>query len=166
MQEQKMTGDKLLSIDKLDEFMANLDNYMSDVVQVEPSTEVEKILNLTGFELKSLTSEECCEKAYVLYSYCGFLQKRHNAEAARLKWCEGFINHTVAGRSDNFDKFTKWEVKVNHVIKEDDFVQKVWRVKRVVEGKVTMSSDTIRDLRKQADTLIELGRKKHYRSQS
>jgi peroxiredoxin len=52
------------------------------------------------------------------------------------------------------------------VIKEDDFVQKVWRVKRVVEGKVTMSSDTIRDLRKQADTLIELGRKKHYRSQS
>tara|TARA_R110000851_G_scaffold249457_2_gene401931 strand:+ start:3707 stop:4192 length:486 start_codon:yes stop_codon:yes gene_type:complete len=161
-----MTGDKLLSIDKLDQFMSNLDSYMSDVIKVEPSAEVEKILNLTSLDLKSLTSEECCEKAYVLYSYCGFLQKRHNAEVARLKWCEGFINHAVAGRSDNFDKFTKWEVKVNHVIKEDDFVQKVWRVKRVVEGKVIMSSDTIRDSRKQADTLIELSKKKHYRGQS
>ena len=159
-----MTGDKLLSIDKLDEFMANLDNYMSDVVQVEPNAEVEKILNLTGFELKSLTSEECCEKAYVLYSYCGFLQKRHNAEVARLKWCEGFINHTVASRSNNFDKFTKWEVKVNHVIKEDDFVQKVWRVKRVAEGRVTLLFDTVRDVRRQADTLLELSRRKNSES--
>ena len=159
-----MNGDKLLSIDKLDEFMANLDNYMSDVVQVEPNAEVEKILNLTGFELKSLTSEECCEKAYVLYSYCGFLQKRHNAEVARLKWCEGFINHTVASRSNNFDKFTKWEVKVNHVIKEDDFVQKVWRVKRVAEGRVTLLFDTVRDVRRQADTLLELSRRKNSES--
>ena len=66
----------------------------------------------------------------------------------------------VAGRANGFDKFTKWEVKVSHVIRDDDFAQNVWRVKRVAEGKVTLLSDTIRDIRRQADTLIELSRRR------
>ena len=163
-----MNGEKELSIDKLDDFIQDLENYISGegVLSVEPNSEVGGIINLKSSDLKSLTPEECCAKAFVLQGYCNFLQKIYNNHLARLKWCEEFINHIVAGRSDGFDKFTKWEVKISHVIREDDFAQKVWRVKRIVEGKVTMSSDTIRDLRKQADTLIELSRKKHYRSQS
>ena len=73
-----MSGDNPLSIDRLEEFVSRLDAYMSDVVYVEPNSEVERILSLTGFELKSLTSEECCEKAYAIYNYCNFLQKKHN----------------------------------------------------------------------------------------
>ena len=159
-----MNGDNPLSIDRLEEFVGRLDAYMSDVVHVEPNSEVEKILSLTGFELKSLTSEECCEKAYAIYNYCNFLQKKHNKEVAKSKWCEEFINYAVSKVSNQFDKYTKWEVKVNSVIREDDFVQKVWRVKRVIDGNVTSSSDIIRDIRKQADTLLELSRRKYSRN--
>ena len=49
-----MNGDNLLSIDRLEEFMSNIDNYMSDIVHVEPNPEVERILSLTGFELKKI----------------------------------------------------------------------------------------------------------------
>ena len=82
---------------------------------------------------------------------------------ARARWCEEFINYAVSKVSNQFDKYTKWEVKVNSVIREDDFVQKVWRVKRVIDGNVTSSSEIIRDIRKQADTLLELSRRKHSR---
>jgi|TARA_Y100000593_G_scaffold95037_1_gene198672 hypothetical protein len=159
-----MNGENQLSIDRLEEFVGKLDAYMSDIVHVEPNSEVEKILSLTAFELKSLTSEECCEKAYAIYNYCNFLQKKHNKEVAKSKWCEEFINYAVSKVSNQFDKYTKWEVKVNSVIREDDFVQKVWRVKRVIDGNVTSSSDIIRDIRKQADTLLELSRRKYTRS--
>jgi len=157
-----MNGEKELSIDKLDIFIQDLENYIKGegVLNVKSNPEVEKILNLTGVELKSLTPEECCQKAFVVQGYCNFLQKVYNKHLARFKWCEEFINHMVAGRADGFDKFTKWEVKVNHVIKEDDFAQNVWRVKRAAEGKVTLLSDTIRDIRRQADTLIELSRRR------
>ena len=159
-----MNGEKQLSIDRLEELVGKLDGYMSDVIHVEPNPEVEKILSLTAFELKSLTSEECCEKAYAIYNYCNFLQKKHNKEVAKSKWCEEFINYAVSKVSNQFDKYTKWEVKVNSVIREDDFVQKVWRVKRVIDGNVTSSSDIIRDIRKQADTLLELSRRKYSRN--
>ena len=158
-----MSGENPLSIDRLEEFVGRLDAYMSDVVHVEPNSEVEKILSLTGFELKSLTSEECCEKAYAIYNYCNFLQKKHNKEVAKAKWCEEFINYAVSKVSNQFDKYTKWEVKVNSVIREDDFVQKVWRVKRVIDGNVASSLDIIRDIRKQADTLLESSRRKYSR---
>ena len=159
-----MNGENQLSIDRLEEFVGKLDGYMSDVIHVEPNPEVEKILSLTAFELKSLTSEECCEKAYAIYNYCNFLQKKHNKEVAKSKWCEEFINYAVSKVSNQFDKYTKWEVKVNSVIREDDFVQKVWRVKRVIDVNVTSSSDIIRDIRKQADTLLELSRRKYSRN--
>ena len=159
-----MNGENQLSIDRLEEFVGKLDAYMSDIVHVEPNSEVEKILSLTAFELKSLTSEECCEKAYAIYNYCNFLQKKHNKEVAKSKWCEEFINYAVSKVSNQFDKYTTWEVKVNSVIREDDFVQKVWRVKRVIDGNVTSSSDIIRDIRKQADTLLELSRRKYSRN--
>ncbi len=158
-----MNGDNLLSIDKLEEFMDKIDNYMSDIIHTELNPEVEKTLSLTSFELKSLTSEECCEKAYAIYNYCNFLQKKHNKEVAKLKWCEEFINYAVSKRSNEFDKYTKWEVKINSVIRDDDLVQKVWRVKRVIDGNVTSSSEIIRDIRKQADTLLELNRRKYNR---
>ena len=159
-----MNGENQLSIDRLEEFVGKLDAYMSDIAHVEPNSEVEKILSLTAFELKSLTSEECCEKAYAIYNYCNFLQKKHNKEVGKSKWCEEFINYAVSKVSNQFDKYTKWEVKVNSVIREDDFVQKVWRVKRVIDGNVTSSSDIIRDIRKQADTLLELSRRKYSRN--
>tara|TARA_R100001082_G_scaffold102614_1_gene72857 strand:+ start:2426 stop:2905 length:480 start_codon:yes stop_codon:yes gene_type:complete len=159
-----MNGENQLSIDRLEEFVGKLDAYMSDIVHVEPNSEVEKILSLTAFELKALTSEECCEKAYAIYNYCNFLQKKYNKEVAKSKWCEEFINYAVSKVSNQFDKYTKWEVKVNSVIREDDFVQKVWRVKRVIDGNVTSSSDIIRDIRKQADTLLELSRRKYSRN--
>ena len=157
-----MNGEKELSIDKLDDFIQNLEDYISGegVVNAVPNPEVEKIISLTGFELNSLTPEECCQKAFAVQGYCSFLQKVYNRHVAKLKWCEELINHAVAGRSDNFDKYTKWEVKVHSVIREDDFVQKVWRVKRIAEGKVTLLSESIRDIRRQADTLLELSRKR------
>jgi len=161
-----MNGENELSIEKLDKFVQDLEDYVSSegVISAKLNPEIETIINLTGFELKSLTGEECCEKAFCLQGYCNFLQKIYNTHLIRTRWCEEFINHAVAKQANNFDKYTKWEVKVSAVIREDDFIQKVWRTKRVAEGRATLLSDTIRDIRRQADTLIELSRRKRNES--
>ena len=161
-----MSGKEELSIEKLESFIKDLEEYtkFEGVAIIEHNPEVESIINLSSFELKSLTSEECCEKAFVVQGYCNFLQKISNKHLARFKWCEELINHTVASRANNFDKYTKWEVKVTSIIREDDFIQKVWRVKRIAEGRVTILSDTVRDIRRQADTLLELGRRRRNES--
>jgi len=156
-----MNGEKELSIDKLDKFIQDLEDYTKaeGVLNIEPNSEVDGIINLNSSDLKSLTPEECCHKAFVVQGYCNFLQKIYNTHLIRTRWCEEFINHAVAKQANNFDKYTKWEVKVSAVIREDDFIQKVWRTKRVAEGRATLLSDTIRDIRRQADTLIELSRR-------
>tara|TARA_R100000008_G_C3542941_1_gene145848 strand:- start:340 stop:837 length:498 start_codon:yes stop_codon:yes gene_type:complete len=157
-----MSGKEELSIEKLEKFIEDLESYTNaeGVINIEHNPEVEGIINLSSFELKSLTAEECCEKAFVVQGYCNYLQKIYNKHLARFKWCEELINHTVASRANNFDKYTKWEVKVNSIIREDEFIQKVWRVKRIAEGRITILTDTVRDVRRQADTLLELGRRR------
>tara|TARA_R100001244_G_scaffold120565_3_gene90183 strand:- start:1690 stop:2181 length:492 start_codon:yes stop_codon:yes gene_type:complete len=161
-----MNGENELSIEQLDKFIQDLEDYVSSegVISAKLNPEIENIINLTGFELKSLTGEECCEKAFCLQGYCNFLQKIYNTHLVRTRWCEEFINHAVAKQANNFDKYTKWEVKVAAVIRGDDFIQKVWRTKRVAEGRTTLLSDTIRDIRRQADTLLELSRRKKHES--
>ena len=72
-----MNGEKELSIDKLDIFIQDLENYIKGegVLNVKSNPEVEKILTLTWVELNYLTREECCQKAFVVQGYCNFLQK-------------------------------------------------------------------------------------------
>ena len=161
-----MSGKEELSIDKLEQFIEDLESYTNaeGVIDIEHNPEVKGIINLSSFELKSLTAEECCEKAFVVQGYCNYLQKIYNKHLARFKWCEELINHTVASRANNFDKYTKWEVKVNSVIREDDFIQKVWRVKRIAEGSGRTIYEVNALIRRQADTLLELSRRRRNES--
>ena len=55
-----MSGKEELSIEKLESFIKDLEEYtkFEGVAIIEHNPEVESIINLSSFELKSLTSEE------------------------------------------------------------------------------------------------------------
>ena len=159
-----MSGENKSSKDRLDDFLWSVDNYIKaeGVHTVNVNPEVELILNLTSVELDTLTSEECCEKAYCLYGYCNYVQSVFNKHRAKLSWCEQQLNKIVAEQAAQFDKYMKWEQKYYSVIKNDDFAQKLLDSKLACESRVILLEDKIRYMRKMSDVLLELSKRKAY----
>ena len=101
-----MNGKQKFSTDELDSFVKSIDSYIIgvDVQRIQINPEVEAVLNLTGIELKTLSSEDCCEKAYCLYAYCNYVQSVFNRHQVKLYWCDSQINRMVAKQADSFSK--------------------------------------------------------------
>ena len=159
-----MSGHNKSSVDELDSFVKSIDSYIigEDVQRIQINPEVEAVLNLTGVELKALSSEDCCEKAYCLYAYCSYIQSVFNRHQVKLYWCDSQINRMVAKQAGSFSKYMKWEQKYYTVVEQDEFVKKIFEAKLVSEARVIWLTDKIRDMRKMADTLMELSKRKTY----
>jgi hypothetical protein len=56
----------------------------------------------------------------------------------------------------------KWEQKYFTIIQQDEFAKKIFDAKVVSEARVIWLTDKIRDMRKMADTLMELSKRKTY----
>ena len=73
-----MTGSNQFSTadDQFKRFIDATDSYInnSGLDLVKYNKDVETILNLTPFELRSLNSEECGEKAYAVFAYASYVQ--------------------------------------------------------------------------------------------
>ncbi len=157
-----MNGKKQFSTDSFEYFVDSLDNYISgeQIYSIQINPEVEIIINLESVELESLTPEECCEKAYVLYGYCHYVQSVSNQHIVKLNWCEKQLNMIVSKQASQFDKYMKWEQKYYTVIDGDEFAKKLFEVKMAAESRVMWLDNKIRDLRRMADSLLELSRRK------
>ena len=68
----------------------------------------------------------------------------------------------VAKQADSFSKYMKWEQKYYTVVEQDEFARKIFDAKLVSESRVIWLTDKIRDIRKMADTLMELSKRKTY----
>ena len=159
-----MNGKQRSAIDELDDFIKSIDSYIigEDVQRIQINPEVESTLNLTGVEITSLTSEDCCEKAYCIYAYCSYVQSVFNRHQAKLYWCDSQLNKIVAKQAESYSKYMKWEQKYFTIIEQDEFAKKIFDAKMVSEARVIWLTDKIRDMRKMADTLMELSKRKTY----
>ena len=54
----------------------------------------------------------------------------------------------------------KWEQKYFSIIDNDEFAKKLFEVKLAAESRVMWLDNKIKDLRRMADTLLELSRRK------
>jgi len=159
-----MNGKQKSLTDELDSFVRSIDSYIigEDVQRIQINPEVELILNLTGVEIQSLTAEGCCEKAYCLYAYCNYVQSVFNRHQVKLYWCDSQLNVIVAKQAESYSKYMKWEQKYFTIIQQDEFAKKIFDAKVVSEARVIWLTDKIRDMRKMADTLMELSKRKTY----
>tara|TARA_R110002020_G_scaffold28293_4_gene90453 strand:- start:110 stop:586 length:477 start_codon:yes stop_codon:yes gene_type:complete len=156
------SGNKQYSVD---DFIDAIENYVSfeSVMSCSINPEAEQAINLTSAKIKQLSHDECLRHAYVLYQYCNYVQGVYNKHLIKLKWAEQQLGKMVSAQSDQFSKYMKWEQKIHAVVQNDDFAQKLWDLKVSAEGKVTWLTDKIRDMRKQADVLVEIAKKRRYK---
>ena len=148
----------------IDEFIDAIENYINfqSVISCRVNPEAEEAINLSAARIKQLNHEECLRHAYVLYQYCNYVQGVFNKHSIKLKWAEHQLGKIVSSQADQFSKYMKWEQKIHAVVQNDDFAQKLWDLKLVAEGRVVWLTDKIRDMRQQADVLVEVSQKKRY----
>ena len=158
-----MSGSKqLLNSSDIDGLLEYLEEYSTSksLVTASVNPQVESIINLSEEELKSLTQEECLFKAFILSGYCGYVQKIENKHKAKLNWCQSLMYKLVVDNEDLFTKYMKWDQKLHVLAANDEFANTVMQAKLQAESNTIWLENKVRDLRKQVDVLLELGRRR------
>lgn len=124
--------------------------------------ETEEILNLTHPQLEKLGAVDCAEKAYQLAQYSYYIQRVHNKEAATLKWLKDKLDYFVASKWENYDSFTKYEIRGRLIARDNDVVTRLLKLISYSEQKIERLSFLGTTISKMSDKLENLQRAKSY----
>jgi hypothetical protein len=115
------------------------------------------VANMSLDEVAKLTQQECFDLAYTLYDYAGYLQLEISKQKNALSWCNNAISSVVAIHDGEFDKYTKHEMKIHLLAKENSFVQSVLQFKDTAESRLEMLVGQDFVVKKKADCLMRKG---------
>jgi len=109
--------------EQLENFRKAVDDYVSlrGVKQVEFSEDFHVANELDLDVMDKLTQQECFNYAYTLYQYANYIQDEINSQRIILDWCNSKLNYVIANNQDNFPQYTKHEMKIPLMIKENSF---------------------------------------------
>ena len=160
-----MTGSNQFSTadDQFKRFIDATDSYInnSGLDLVKYNKDVETILNLTPFELRSLNSEECGEKAYAVFAYASYVQTEYNRNLEKLNWSNDALWRILASEMKQYgDRYTKWEEKYHQALRGNDFASSLHTIKLHAQARFNRLQDKIKDIRRMGDILVELQRSK------
>ena len=148
-----MSGENqsLTPSERLAKFEQAVDNYINSksLNVIGFNLEAAEALNLTTEALSRLTSEECLHKSYVLHGYANYLQDEHNQNIVKLNFALDNIRRIVSVEIDQYGKYTKHDIKLETIRKH-------------AQARVDRLQEKIRDVRKMADVLTELSKRKAY----
>jgi hypothetical protein len=159
-----MTGENLLknATEEFEDFKRSVDDYIElKGIQSISFTEDFKIaLNLNLDSLDMLTQQECFNYAYTLFAYAGYVQDEHSQQQVVVDWCVSRLNYIIANNEECFPQYTKHEMKIPILIKENSFASKVesWRI--VAESRLKRLDGKEILIKRKADCLMEKGKRK------
>lgn len=159
--------DKPLTIeDKLKEAHSFLDEFESihnlNIVSIPADTE--NILNLTHPQLEKLSAIQCSEYAFHLAQYAYYIQRIYNKESANLKWLNDQMLSLVSNKLNDYDKYTKYEVKLRLISRENEVAKRLLGLISFTEQKIERMSFLGATISKMSDKLTDLQRAKHYQT--
>ena len=160
-----MSGQKTLTAnERLIKFEEAVSNYIESkgLNPIGFSHEAIEVLNLDSSTLRTMTSEECISKSYIVYAYANYLQEEYNQNMVKLNFAMDNIRCIVANEISQFDKYTKHEIKQQQIISNNPFATKLETIRKHAQARIDRLSDKIRDIRKMGDSLLELGKRKAY----
>lgn len=152
LEEQMELAHKLL-----DEF-ENIHNLTKPTVP----NETEAILNLTHPQLEKLGAVECAEHAYQLAQYSYYIQRVYNKESASLKWLKDKLDYFIADKWNNYDSFTKYEIRGRLIARDNAVVTRLLKLISYTEQKIERLSFLGTTISKMSDKLENLQKAKSY----
>ncbi|MFI5404941.1 MAG: hypothetical protein ACHQ1D_00360 [Nitrososphaerales archaeon] len=152
-----------LDLSPLAQFEEFIQEYSTISPQIKPNNRIEEILNWNYLELDALNSEECLGAAFELGAHCMFLQRELNENNARLNWCHDSLNWVISKDYTQYDPYMRFEVKRQAIIRGNSFAEKVELLRNRLQGRVTILTDKLGDLRKMVNLLEDLSKRKAYK---
>ena len=137
-----MSGENPYSIVDLNQLHEYLVRYTEEegLYHADINDEVKTILNFKAEDLKELSASDLYIASCLVTTYTTYVVSRLGYHESIFKWCKDTIKRIVAKNSDQYDKYTKYEQKVELIIMSDDFATKVDKTRRFAEYKVFMLS--------------------------
>jgi hypothetical protein len=153
---------KLNASERLKEFTQGIQNYIDCKNLGPPKFTAEHVLPemYTTENLEKLTQDECFNGAFMLHQYADYISSEKASQEVVIKWCEKALNTIISTETEDMSQYTKYEMKVAHVLKTHDLAKKIDEWKSVAEGRITAIGNKEYSVRKKADCLMEKGKKK------
>ena len=153
-----MSGNtELKASERLAEHIKGIDEYiaMSNVSYSSFNVEYIGASNLTTEDMSTMTSQEMFDSAYLLYGYSTYIQDEINKNKVALSWCNDQIEKLVAANLNNFDQYTKHDVKRQIIIRENSYAASVDQMRLVAESRLQSLEGKVYELKRQGDILLE-----------
>jgi len=126
-----------------------LEEYKKDLIpQSDSVKEIAQYVKMSRNELEKLTPEQCAIMNHRFIQYATYMQKLYNIERARLNQTQKWLLKAVAPLLDNYDKYVKFDIKVELIARENSYVNDL---NKVMEGaqhrldKLTFMADCMKD---------------------
>ena len=153
-----MSGEnQLKASERLADHIKSVEDYinMSNVSYSTFNVEYIVASNLTRDDMSKMTTQEMFDTAYLLYGYSTYIQDEINKNKVALNWCEDQIEKLVAANLNNFDQYTKHDVKRQIIIKENTYAASVDSMRAVAESRLQSLEGKVYELKRQGDILLE-----------
>ena len=157
-----MSGEnQLKASDRLAEHIKSIEDYinLSNVSYSTFNVEYIVVSNLTREDMSKMTTQEMFDAAYLLYGYSTYIQDEINKNKVALNWCEDQIEKLEAANLNNFDQYTKHDVKRQIIIKENTYAASVDAMRAVAESRLQSLEGKVYELKRQGDILLERGKR-------
>ena len=147
--------------EQFEAFKNSIDEYieLKGIKQVSFTDDFDIALNLDLDVMDKLTQQECFDYAYTLYQYAGYVQDEISQQQVVVDWCNSRLNYIIATNEDCFPQYTKHEMKIPILIKENSFASKVDQWRLVAESRLKRLEGKDAITRRKADCLY----RKHQR---
>jgi hypothetical protein len=160
-----MSGEPNLeaSESKHQKVQALLDRYEKEVglpTNTAPGTETElsTYLNMPRDQLAKLHPDECGEIAYRLGQFAVYLQRLVNKENSVSNWAELALNDIIAKAYNQYDKYTKYEMRLALVTNENNYAMSLHKIRTNALLRVERLNFLSTGLKNLSDTLLQIKR--------
>ena len=109
-----------------------LDNLLNEYASQVPNIftgDVNEYLGMSRDELDSLSKEDRYTASLRLAQFAIYVQRLANREKARVSWSNAILHKLAANRWDDYDSYTKGEIKMYKIAAENPTMQKAIKIK-------------------------------------
>jgi len=147
---------------KLEEAQTILDAFENQhILKIQyDGAEIQTIMSLDLKQLELLSVETCANYSYILSQYALYIQKVYNNESSKLKWINNKILDLVCDKLNDYDQYTKYEIKLRLIAKENEIVARLLKLQNLTEQKLDRINFIASNINILADKMVEIKRAK------
>jgi len=149
-------------MDKINEALNNYEKSTGLPILSPPGTqsELEMYLNQERSTTESLSASECGSLSFRLQQYAFHIQRCINLEKSRSLWANALLKETTSKYLNNYDSYTKYEVKVSLICQENAFASKLQKIINYAEQRIARLDSLAYSLQAMAKTVGDIQRAK------